>query len=700
MLAAEMSRDASRLVEYLDPAAAEDLRLQAIVALGRIGDDGTGTGLLAKLLTTEVTHIDAVLWAAGLAHAKSLAEPLTVQLRRHAAAEQWAHAANAARALGWTGSEECAETLLEYTAHPDPRVSAASLVGLARLRLGERRMLLSASEPTSPRHPLVQAASELATWNMAGSYATQAKADNPEWDGDAEIALRFLPRLDEDRVERRLGAIRVLGVLMPGYIDPAGPFARVTRLVEDPEPRVVQEAVQRILGSRTGTEGVLIAALDHPSAVVRMLAANALDDRDDGVVVRALQQRWIAEQDPGVRERLAVALVRSGDESAWMELAERSDRPADSALVQSTYAEGLLRSNRPDSLGSLLQWADPEAARPSHLSPATWMFLLGELAGRTHPELERWTQGFLDDPVALDPMERPFVVSSAVALVASNKMHGLAPRLRDLWGRSSKPADEELRRAMMTAFADLAADEACPENDRILWIAAVKEALVADPSAWVRLAARSAAAKLGLAGGSAPDAKGTNDWKGLPRATEPMAAVDPPGNNAWLDEAQILTIADWIATHDPRLVFETTRGSFTVALAPRDAPVHCVSLFNAVRNGVYTNTRWHRVVPSFVVQGGDPHGHGAGHGGWTVPDEINLLPYVRGALGMPKSVKDDGGCQLFVMLSDYHPLDERYTCYGRVVDGMEVVDQIRVGDRITTAYVKVPVAGTSSPRSQ
>jgi peptidyl-prolyl cis-trans isomerase B (cyclophilin B) len=62
---------------------------------------------------------------------------------------------------------------------------------------------------------------------------------------------------------------------------------------------------------------------------------------------------------------------------------------------------------------------------------------------------------------------------------------------------------------------------------------------------------------------------------------------------------------------------------------------------------------------------------------------------VRGALGMPKSVKDDGGCQLFFMHTAYHPLDERYTCYGEVLSGMDTVDRIRVGDLIERAYVVV-----------
>ena len=70
-----------------------------------------------------------------------------------------------------------------------------------------------------------------------------------------------------------------------------------------------------------------------------------------------------------------------------------------------------------------------------------------------------------------------------------------------------------------------------------------------------------------------------------------------------------------------------------------------------------------------------------------MPDEITRASYVRGALGMPKSRKDDGGCQIFIMHTTYRPLDERYTCYGKVEGGMDAVDAIRVGDRITAARV-------------
>ncbi|TVL96741.1 MAG: peptidylprolyl isomerase, partial [Candidatus Brocadia sp. WS118] len=120
------------------------------------------------------------------------------------------------------------------------------------------------------------------------------------------------------------------------------------------------------------------------------------------------------------------------------------------------------------------------------------------------------------------------------------------------------------------------------------------------------------------------------------------------------------------------------------------APVHSVALLLAAQAGIYDGTRWHRVVANFVIQGGDPHGHGAGDAGYSLPDEITTLRFVRGALGMPKGPKDTGGCQVFVMHSAYRPLDGRYTCYGRVVAGLEAVDRIRVGDRILRARIALP----------
>ena len=189
-----------------------------------------------------------------------------------------------------------------------------------------------------------------------------------------------------------------------------------------------------------------------------------------------------------------------------------------------------------------------------------------------------------------------------------------------------------------------------------------------------------------------------NDWQGLPRPKQPILGLDLTKGGPWLDEAEILQLADRLAAEEPEFVVQNQIGdaeiAFRLAIDPSEAPVHAVSFVLAATSGVYDGTTWHRVVPSFVIQGGDPHGDGSGDAGWSVPDEITRARFVRGALGMPKGeVRDTGGCQLFVMHSDYRPLDGRYTCYGRVTAGMDTVDKIRVGDRITGVRMVVVSRG-------
>ena len=105
--------------------------------------------------------------------------------------------------------------------------------------------------------------------------------------------------------------------------------------------------------------------------------------------------------------------------------------------------------------------------------------------------------------------------------------------------------------------------------------------------------------------------------------------------------------------------------------------------------GFYDNRSWHRVVADFVIQGGCPRGDGWGGPGYFVPDEIGTRPYVRGTVGMPKSGDDTGGCQIFITHLPTPHLDGRYTVYAQVIEGLAVIDRIRVGDRIEKATLRV-----------
>jgi cyclophilin family peptidyl-prolyl cis-trans isomerase len=94
------------------------------------------------------------------------------------------------------------------------------------------------------------------------------------------------------------------------------------------------------------------------------------------------------------------------------------------------------------------------------------------------------------------------------------------------------------------------------------------------------------------------------------------------------------------------------------------------------------------VVPTFVVQGGDPRGDGWGGALKLVPDQFSMLPYTRGKIGMPTSGKDTGGSQFFITMSRQPHLDGNYTIFGEVTSGMDVVDATLPGDRIVSIEIR------------
>ena len=138
-------------------------------------------------------------------------------------------------------------------------------------------------------------------------------------------------------------------------------------------------------------------------------------------------------------------------------------------------------------------------------------------------------------------------------------------------------------------------------------------------------------------------------------------------------------------TQNPRQVeIRTERGPIRVRLDCPRAPMTCLNFLTLAGQGYYDGLTFHRVVPDFVVQAGDPRGDGTGGPGYSIRDEINRLRYDRGVLGMALAGADTGGSQFFLTLSPQPHLDGGYTVFGEIVSGGEVLDRIRLGDRIET----------------
>ena len=131
----------------------------------------------------------------------------------------------------------------------------------------------------------------------------------------------------------------------------------------------------------------------------------------------------------------------------------------------------------------------------------------------------------------------------------------------------------------------------------------------------------------------------------------------------------------------------TNRGEFTLELMKEQAPFTVLNFVKLIKKEFYNGLYFHRVVPDFVVQGGDPRGDGWGGPGYKMRTEISTTHYERGSCGMASSGKDTEGSQFFITHISTPHLDGRYTLFAKVVKGMEVVDRLQIGDTIKTAQL-------------
>lgn len=133
---------------------------------------------------------------------------------------------------------------------------------------------------------------------------------------------------------------------------------------------------------------------------------------------------------------------------------------------------------------------------------------------------------------------------------------------------------------------------------------------------------------------------------------------------------------------NPIVRIETIKGDIKIKLFPEIAPFTVLSFVRLAEKGFYRSTYFHRIVPNFVVQGGDPEGTGWGGPGYTIRSEFSSLTYDTGFVGMASSGKDTEGSQFFITQSPQPHLDGRYTLFGKVITGIEIVDKLQVDDKV------------------
>ncbi|HSX63790.1 MAG TPA: peptidylprolyl isomerase [Pseudoxanthomonas sp.] len=135
--------------------------------------------------------------------------------------------------------------------------------------------------------------------------------------------------------------------------------------------------------------------------------------------------------------------------------------------------------------------------------------------------------------------------------------------------------------------------------------------------------------------------------------------------------------------------FDTSRGPIKVELYPDKAPLTVANFVNLAKRGFYDGLNFHRVIPDFMIQGGCPEGSGRGGPGYKFEDETNNgVPHERGVLSMANAGPNTNGSQFFITHIKTDWLDGKHTVFGKVVEGLDVVDAVKQGDLINTLTIE------------
>jgi cyclophilin family peptidyl-prolyl cis-trans isomerase len=273
----------------------------------------------------------------------------------------------------------------------------------------------------------------------------------------------------------------------------------------------------------------------------------------------------------------------------------------------------------------------------------------------------------------------PAVLGAMAAIEAASATRVLADRLRS--------EDPVVRMAAANGLARLKATDQVPSLVAALDASASDGTYVARAAILAAIASLDRAAAAPLLTRALEDA----DWAVRVRAAELLRGLDAsttavPASPPVVPELSAIP-ALLAPAYTPTAYVDTDRGLIQIELAVVDAPRTVANFTALARKGAFNNLPWHRVVADFVVQGGDPRGDGEGGPGYTIRDEINQRPYIRGTVGMALDWADTGGSQFFITHSPQPHLDGRYTVFGQVVAGMDVVDAMQQWDTIRTVRV-------------
>jgi cyclophilin family peptidyl-prolyl cis-trans isomerase/HEAT repeat protein len=610
----------------LDGAAPE----RALLAAARLQDPAAVEWIAARL-TADAPLVRAAaafaLGQLGLAW-EPVAEPRRAlaeeRLLTRLAVERDASVRDAiVEALGKVGGARSLDVLVDALATAE-RARAAVALGLLAKN--------SAGKLVSPRAlpallPLVRAPD--ATVRSAAAYALMRLKDP----GARDVLLACAADAD----------VGVRHVCVRGLADVGAPEDAVTLAarVDDRDVRVSAEAARAL------AKLALRCKLDAPCAALDALAQTALRWTPSAMEAIAFEPIVDARAAPVFAARFD-AYARAGD--------ERSPRLACKAALAHDRAVGRL-ARLPGCGGERVApaWREALIARAlgemSGGDAAARLEALRPLAASHEPMVRAAAAealGKLAAPAAgalvlqLLADGDATVTAAAAEAAMQLKLADAAPRVAERLGAFPGPDGIEATQSLLGAVGALAVRAAEPTVRRLLH---------AGPIA-VRPAAATALAAL------------TGETPPMPLdvelPTSPFTVAAAPGG------ARI----------------ETAHGTIRMRFFADDAPATVENFRRLARGGFYDGLTFHRVVPGFVSQGGDPRGDGSGGPGWLIPCEINRRRYGAGAMGMALSGRDTGGSQFFFTHTSQPHLDGRYTVFGEIIEGLDLAASLIEGDRI------------------
>jgi cyclophilin family peptidyl-prolyl cis-trans isomerase len=623
------------------------VRARAALAAGRKGGPGAAGLLRIAALDPEAPVRTAAVFAMGISADPELAGDALLAVRRAGATTDEAAAA-AASAVGLAGERAWREEpFAALLAHPVPEVRRAAF----RALVGAVRGWKEKPRLDSP---------------FAAAVVGAMKAD-PATAGCAAVVLRSLaPPAEPDGAAPSPPAGGG-----DGLWDLRTTLA-LTRSVESSDDPDVRGACLQALGALGLGDSKTLGGLlgKEPAARARVGLVRGLAKRKDADSVEVLGGALRGDADFSVRAAAADALAVRGENA----------RAAVPALAEAASGDGsrLVRVSAVQAMDAV--GGDEARAAVAAAARSPDPYLRAAAAGKLLPVADLAL-------LVRDPEVR--VRESAADAAGKRGREGLAVCLDAL-----RDADPVVAATAASGLGEMKADEARQPLEEVLEAHPAPQA-APDDTADLRGAALEALGKL-----KAPRARelaaarlGDPDPSVRDAAAGVLEAVDgkrpdlplAPRLLPFPDRPE-LRVSDEGA---PRVRIETDRGTFVVQSLPSAAPVATARFLARVRAGGYDGTVFHRIVPAFVVQGGDPRGDGSGSGGATVREEFSLEPFDRGALGVPRGGHpDSGGCQLFFCHGATPHLDRRYTVTGRIVEGIEVIDRIDLGDRILRATVE------------